>query len=68
MKLFLVFGNHLFPELEFKKYKNDHFFFMCESMQMCSKFNYHKKKLLFLLSSMRSVSYTHLTLPTNREV
>ena len=54
MKLFLVFGNHLFPELEFKKYKNDHVFFMCESMQMCSKFNYHKKKLLFLLSSMRS--------------
>ena len=48
MKLFMVFGNQLFPEVEFKKYKNDHVFFMCESMQMCSKFNYHKKKLLFM--------------------
>ena len=43
MKLFMVFGNQLFPEVEFKKYKNDHVFFMCESMQMCSKFNYHNK-------------------------
>ena len=54
MKLFLIFGNHQFPEEKFKKFKSDHIFFICESIKMCSKFNYHKKKLLFMLSSMRA--------------
>ena len=53
MNLFIILGNQLFPESHFKPYKKNHHFFMSESLKMCNKYKYHKKKLLFLLTSMR---------------
>ena len=53
-KLFLILGDQLFPHKYTNKYKKDHIFFMAEDYELCSYFKFHKHKLLFFLSSMRS--------------
>ena len=67
MKLFFILGNQLFPTKYIDRFKKDHTFFMAEDKGLCTYEKHHKQKILLFLSSM-PVSYTHLTLPTNREV
>ncbi len=53
-KIFVVLGNHLFNPYYFKKFKNDHIFFICEDFELCTYQKHHKQKILLFLSSMRS--------------
>ncbi len=53
-KIFVVLGNQLFDKDYFNKFKNDHYFFMCEDHGLCNFQKHHKQKILFFLSSMRS--------------
>ena len=53
-KVFIVLGNQLFNPENFEKFKNDHTFFMCEDLQLCSYQKHHKQKILLFLSAMRS--------------
>ena len=75
MKLFFILGNQLFPTKYLDRFKKDLLFFMAEDKGLCTYEKHHKQKILLFLSSMRSyadglrtVSYTHLTLPTKRIV
>jgi len=51
-KLFLVLGNHLFPESYFRDFKSA-FFYMAEDKGLCTHFKYHKHKIILFLSAMR---------------
>jgi deoxyribodipyrimidine photolyase-related protein len=51
-KLFLVLGNHLFPESYFRNFKSE-FFYMAEDKGLCTHFKYHKHKIILFLSAMR---------------
>ena len=51
-ELFLVFGDHLFPEIYFNKFKKIKFL-MIESPGICRHFKYHKMRLAFILSATR---------------
>jgi deoxyribodipyrimidine photolyase-related protein len=53
-KLTLILGNQLFPYNELKKLPLDHVF-MAEDVELCTHFKYHKHKIIFFLSSMRSL-------------
>lgn len=53
-KLTLILGNQLFPYSELKKLPLDHVF-MAEDRELCTHFKYHKHKIIFFLSSMRSL-------------
>ncbi len=55
-KVFIILGNQLFNLSFFKKYKNDHIFFMCEDYGLCTYQKHHKHKILLFLSAMRSFS------------
>ncbi len=51
MKLQLILGNQLFP---FHHYKNSpENIFMCEDINLCTHYRYHKHKIIFFLASMR---------------
>ena len=50
MMLQVVLGNQLFPA---KYYDLKKPFFMCEDVDLCTHFKYHKHKIIFFLSSMR---------------
>ena len=49
-KLFLVLGDQLFKT---NKDLRDVDFVMVESREICTRFNYHKQKLTFILACMR---------------
>ena len=51
--VFVIMGTHLFPikHLPAIDYKN---ILMIEDYEFCTHFKYHKKKLVFLLESMRN--------------
>ena len=74
-KFFVILGNQLFDPKILKKNKCNEVF-MAEDYELCTYFKHHKLKLYLFLAGMReyrdelhkAVSYTHLTLPTNREV
>ena len=51
MKLQIILGNQLFP-LNFYD-KNIQTYFMCEDVNLCTHYKYHKHKIIFFLSSMR---------------
>jgi deoxyribodipyrimidine photolyase-related protein len=51
MKLQIILGNQLFP-LNFYD-KNSQIYFMCEDINLCTHYKYHKHKIIFFLSSMR---------------
>ncbi len=54
MKLLLVLGNQLFDPSQFVAKKKDHVVFMREDQELCTHFKYHKHKIIFFLSAMRS--------------
>ena len=54
MDIFFLLGNQLFPNKYIKDFKNKNIFIMSESFNICSKLKYHKLKIQFILSSMRS--------------
>jgi deoxyribodipyrimidine photolyase-related protein len=49
----IILGNQLFPISEIVKTKPQHVF-MAEDLGLCTHFKYHKHKIIFFLSSMRS--------------
>ncbi len=49
-----IFGNQLFHNLQPLQPDDDTLFFMCEDRNMCTRFAYHKHKLVLILSAMRS--------------
>lgn len=51
MKLNLILGNQLFPS---SYYKNAELVFMCEDINLCTHYKYHKHKIIFFLASMRN--------------
>lgn len=52
--LLLILGDNLFSNHNELKPGEDSLFFMAEDYGLCTHFKYHKQKLLFFLSSMRS--------------
>jgi len=51
MKLQVILGNQLFP---IRFYKNTpQTVYMCEDVNLCTHFKYHKHKIIFFLASMR---------------
>ena len=66
-KIFIILGNQLFdPKNLIQLGCSD--VFMSEDYGLCTYEKHHKLKIYLFLCAMRAVSYTHLTLPTNREV
>ncbi len=53
-KIFVILGNHLFNLKFLEKFKDDHIFFMCEDIGLCTYEKHHKQKILLFLSAMRS--------------
>lgn len=53
-KLTLILGNQLFPYSELSALPLDHIF-MAEDRELCTHFKYHKHKIIFFLSAMRSL-------------
>ncbi|MGB0454730.1 MAG: cryptochrome/photolyase family protein, partial [Bacteriovoracaceae bacterium] len=51
MKLQIVLGSQLFPIKYYKKTPN--LVFMCEDINLCTHYKYHKHKIIFFLTSMR---------------
>lgn len=51
MNISIILGNQLFP-LGF--YKDSDHIFMCEDVNLCTHFKYHKHKIIFFLASMRN--------------
>lgn len=49
----IILGNQLFPPSEIKKIKTKSVF-MAEDYGLCTHFKYHKHKIIFFLSSMRT--------------
>ena len=69
-EILLILGNQLFP-IEYIKKTKVKKIFMAEDFGLATNHKHHKLKIFMFLASMRqyrAVSYTHLTLPTNREV
>lgn len=56
MNLLLVLGNQLFSQIEIEKKIQDkiNFVFMREDVELCTYYQFHKHKITFFLSSMRS--------------
>lgn len=57
MNLFLILGNQLFSPTEVKKNIKDInqcIIFMREDFELCQYFKFHKQKIIFFLSSMRT--------------
>ncbi len=52
--LFLILGTHLYPELPEGETSNDCVYVMIESWDLCERFRFHRHKILFFLSAMRS--------------
>ena len=50
-KLSVILGNQLFPNKYYKDFPSK--VFMCEDMELCSYFKFHKHKIIHFLSSMR---------------
>lgn len=53
-KLALILGNCLFPDHRLLNPDSSTLFFMAEDYGLCTHFSYHKHKLIFFLSAMRS--------------
>lgn len=51
-EIFVIFGDHLFPEIFFQKFKHLQFI-MIEANDLCTHFKYHKIRLAFLMSAAR---------------
>jgi len=49
----VVLGNQLFPLAEIKATRTSHIF-MAEDFELCTHYKYHKHKIIFFLSSMRT--------------
>lgn len=49
----IILGDQLFPIKTYKSHKASHVF-MAEDMGLCTHFRYHKHKIIFFLSSMRT--------------
>lgn len=47
----LILGNQLFPV---SYYSRSRLVFMCEDVNLCNRFKYHKHKIIFFLASMRT--------------
>lgn len=55
MKLQLILGNQLFdPKTNLSHLDRDSLIFMREDQELCTHFEYHKHKIIFFLSAMRS--------------
>lgn len=56
MNLFLILGNQLFPKDKIPPSftKNDSIIFMREDRELCTYFRFHKQKITYFLSAMRS--------------
>ena len=52
MKIFIVFGDQLFPLDYYSKFSNCHFL-MIESRDLCTHYKYHKNRLIFFMAAMR---------------
>ena len=55
MKLSIVLGDQLFPVSKIKK-KLHNDIFMCESVDLCTRYKFHKQKIYYTFSSMRHYS------------
>lgn len=51
MTMTIILGNQLFPA---HYYKNAKEIFMCEDIELCTHYRYHKHKIIFFLASMRN--------------
>lgn len=54
MELQIILGNQLFPVKYYQK--TSKFVFMCEDINLCTHYKYHKHKIIFFLASMRKYS------------
>ncbi len=53
-KLVLIPGNCLFPDISSLGVDSETLFFMAEDIGLCTRYTYHRHKLIFLISAMRS--------------
>ena len=52
--LHFILGNHLFPKNYLNIRKEDNIILMAEDYELCTTYKYHKHKIVFYLSAMRS--------------
>ena len=52
--LHFILGNHLFPKNYLNISKEDNIILMAEDYELCTTYKYHKHKIVFYLSAMRS--------------
>ena len=52
--LHFILGNQLFPEKYLNLNKKENVIFMAEDYELCTHYKFHKHKIVFFLSAMRS--------------